>query len=388
LLSPHPDPPGFPTKSGLRLPELDGLRGCAILLVIVWHYAAGRAQPIPGTVMAFLIQPFKIAWTGVDLFFVLSGFLIGGILLDQRNSPSYFKTFYIRRICRIFPLWYLWMALWLLIPAILHYFQLGADPDIFGDTSQPWPYLFFVQNIAMAEGHYWGPHWVSVTWSLAIEEQFYIILPLLIRFLPARVLPWFFGGLILLAVVLRQALYGSGVPGLDGYLLLPCRADALLLGVLCAWSIRHQEISSALIRSRRQLAAAGVFLASGMMALAYISPDIPSHLMNVYGFTWVASFYAVLILLVVLKPEGAVGAIFRFMPLRRLGMIAFGVYLIHKTMWHVVDNLARHLPAEFSYAAGRTGVSLISLVATLAAAQLLWAFFEKKVIEYGHSYKY
>jgi len=371
------------------LPELDGLRGLAILLVVVYHYASGPADPASGTVMEVLIQPFKIAWTGVDLFFVLSGFLIGGILLDHRTSPRYFKTFYIRRICRIFPLYYFWIALYLLIPAILGHFELGAYPAIFGDGGWPWPYLFFVQNIAMANGLHWGPHWVSVTWSLAVEEQFYIVLPLLIRFLPVRVIPWVLGGLILFAVVLRHALYGGPpMQGLSGYLLLPCRADALLIGVLCAWSLRQKEIRSVLILSRRPLIGTGVLLAIGMMALAYRSPNFLSPMMNVYGYTWVALFYAVLLLLVVLNPVGKIAAIFRFTPLRRLGMIAYSVYLMHLAMSHVTSNLARHLSPSFYYAAGETGLRLISLIATLAMAQLLWVSFEKKMIEYGHSYKY
>jgi peptidoglycan/LPS O-acetylase OafA/YrhL len=120
-----PDQPASPTKLGFRLPELDGLRGCAILLVVIWHYVSQPANPAPGTVLALLVQPFKIAWSGVDLFFVLSGFLIGGILLDHRSSPRYFKTFYIRRICRIFPLYYFWIALYLLIPRFWATFNLA-----------------------------------------------------------------------------------------------------------------------------------------------------------------------------------------------------------------------------------------------------------------------
>jgi len=371
------------------MPELDGLRGCAILLVVIWHYAAQPANPAPGTVLALMIQPFKISWSGVDLFFVLSGFLIGGILLDHRTSLRYFKTFYTRRICRIFPLYYFWIALYLLIPAILTHFQLGTYPDIFGEERRPWPYLFFVQNIAMVKGLYWGPYWLNLTWSLAIEEQFYIVLPLLIRFLPLRALPWVLVFLIVLAVALRYALYGDpDASGFPGFLLLPCRADALLLGVLCAWSIRQNEIRSFLSRSRRVLSLLAVLLAAGVIVLAFQSPGIFSPVMNVYGFTWIALFYSALLLLIVLKPDGKAAAVFRFMPLRRLGMIAYGIYLIHHAMLLVVFNLAFHLSEPFFYAAGAARLTLISLIATLATAQLLWVSFEKRMIGYGHSYRY
>jgi len=86
-----------------RLPELDGLRGLAILMVLLEHYAAESTYGARGTLSVTLSRISRLGWTGVDLFFVLSGFLIGGILLDFRHSPSYLKTFYIRRAHRILP---------------------------------------------------------------------------------------------------------------------------------------------------------------------------------------------------------------------------------------------------------------------------------------------
>ena len=97
-----------------RILELDGIRGVAILLVVLYHYVA---VPIPADASAgllFVRQLFSNNWSGVDLFFVLSGFLITGILIDHRNTRHYFKVFYIRRISRIFPLYYLFLSLFLL----------------------------------------------------------------------------------------------------------------------------------------------------------------------------------------------------------------------------------------------------------------------------------
>ena len=90
-----------------RIPELDGVRGLAISLVLVWHYLFGVFAPPDNSVLAALWGLAALSWSGVDLFFVLSGFLIGGILLDHRDSPHYFRTFYIRRACRILPLYFL-----------------------------------------------------------------------------------------------------------------------------------------------------------------------------------------------------------------------------------------------------------------------------------------
>ena len=106
-MTPEAAAPGRePAEPSPRMPELDGLRGAAILLVLIWHFWAGLAQPATGSIAALLAWPFHFAWSGVDLFFVLSGFLIGGILIDQRSATNYFRIFYFRRACRILPLYY------------------------------------------------------------------------------------------------------------------------------------------------------------------------------------------------------------------------------------------------------------------------------------------
>jgi peptidoglycan/LPS O-acetylase OafA/YrhL len=97
-----------------RIPELDGVRGLAILLVLVWHYFQNGFGGVPiarGAWQAYSFAMLRLTWSGVDLFFVLSGFLIGGILLDAKTSDHYYRTFYVRRMYRISPLYFLWMAL-------------------------------------------------------------------------------------------------------------------------------------------------------------------------------------------------------------------------------------------------------------------------------------
>ena len=92
--------------SSYRYPALDGLRGVAILMVLSWNFAS-ELHPASGTALSYLQALARLNWSGVDLFFVLSGFLIGGILIDNRGAKNYFQVFYIRRACRIFPLYYL-----------------------------------------------------------------------------------------------------------------------------------------------------------------------------------------------------------------------------------------------------------------------------------------
>jgi peptidoglycan/LPS O-acetylase OafA/YrhL len=203
-----------------RVRELDGIRGLAIALVLVWHYVHAQLQQVePGTPLAFFKQAVSFTWSGVDLFFVLSGFLIAGILLDHREAENYFRVFYIRRVCRIFPLYYAHFALFVMLLA----FGVGLAPGLywlFDTAGLPlWSYATFTQNIVMASRVVMGSDWLAVTWSLAIEEQFYLVLPFIIRFTPPRALPWILGGLLLMAPVLRAA-----VPGAWAVIGMPWRA--------------------------------------------------------------------------------------------------------------------------------------------------------------------
>jgi len=190
-------------SSSRRVPELDGLRGVAILLVLIYHGISDVLPPsgLPARLMAV----GRLGWSGVDLFFVLSGFLIGGILLDVRPSPNYFKTFYLRRAYRILPIYGVSMVLF-----SLRFIRPGgvASLGVFSQSPIPWlSYVTFTQNLWMAALGSFGVGALAATWSLAVEEQFYLTAPLIVRKVdPKRLV------LILLMVVagsplLRTVLY-------------------------------------------------------------------------------------------------------------------------------------------------------------------------------------
>ncbi|BBB96979.1 MULTISPECIES: acyltransferase family protein [Bradyrhizobium] len=187
-------------SAGPRSESLDALRGLAISAVIARHYFE-----------------FKYGMLGVDLFFVVSGFLIGGILLDSREQPGYFSSFYGRRAFRILPLY------WLLL--------LIATPDHWGY------YLFFLQAVPWLQFSYPMTEPTFVSWTLAIEEQFYLILPLLIWSLPREWLVRVLWCGVLIAPVCRW-LFHAHLPDLSWEFLLPCRLDELFGGVLLACFVR------------------------------------------------------------------------------------------------------------------------------------------------------
>jgi peptidoglycan/LPS O-acetylase OafA/YrhL len=122
------------TGSGARIPELDGLRGLAILLVIVCHYVASAEGGITNFWLGHFLRALSVGWSGVDLFFVLSGFLIGGILIDSRTSPRYFRTFYLRRVYRILPIYYSWIFLYTIVVALGVYALPGELPTSKGTS--------------------------------------------------------------------------------------------------------------------------------------------------------------------------------------------------------------------------------------------------------------
>ena len=169
-------------NSSTRIPALDGLRGIAILLVLIVHTISDfHFDHHP--VLTWLVRMSRLSWSGVDLFFVLSGFLIGGILLDARDSPNYFKTFYIRRAYRILPLYFVVLILaWLTFESGQLGWLRGAWAELFSGRISWWTFFTFTQNIAMALiGPFIGRAGLSQTWSLAVEEQFYLTLPLVVR---------------------------------------------------------------------------------------------------------------------------------------------------------------------------------------------------------------
>src|ERR1700741_834818 len=155
------------------IPQFDGLRGLAILLVLIGHSGFLEAMPDAGML--------EYTRFGVDLFFVLSGFLITGILLDSKESPHYFRNFYPRRVLRIWPLYYLVLFLAFVVAPL---FQPAMRPTAARDWSA---FAFYVQNIVFAHRVTY-PFGLGATWSLAVEEQFYLTWPLLVFLLKKRTL--------------------------------------------------------------------------------------------------------------------------------------------------------------------------------------------------------
>jgi len=369
-----------------RIPELDGLRGLAILLVLLDHYLS--APRFDGT-SRFWSLFFKLlagGQVGVDLFFVLSGFLIGGILLESRESPNYFRTFYLRRVHRILPVYYSFILIYLAVLGIVHFYAPGVSTSS-ADFSHLFQYPVFIQNFFWSKTHL---EWLclGVTWSLAIEEQFYLCAPLVIRYLSVRRLRSVLVVVILLAPLLRLALFlGPKEYHYLATLSMPCRADSLALGMLGALAWRSERFHM-FLRENPKLPARVLmflFLVVGPLLPWMYKPRGP--LWGSVGYSTLAFFFLALLLFVLVRRESWLAGVMRLSPLRELGTISYCVYIIHAPILHGIHYLLLHSSPSIDSLRGALA-TLLALLATLGVAALSWHFMEKPLIKRGHRFVY
>jgi peptidoglycan/LPS O-acetylase OafA/YrhL len=371
-----------------RIPELDGLRGIAIAMVLVCHYFVIEFAVRHEFLAAFLNGSLGLMWSGVDLFFVLSGFLIGGILLDARESTNFFGVFYTRRFFRIVPIYALVLLLFPIGAAALRLAPAGGFSWLFANPMPWYSYTTFTQNFWMAGRGSEGANWLAPTWSLAVEEQFYLTLPLAIRLLSRRNLIRCLVVFICWAPVLRIALMSRWPSnGFVELVLMPCRADALLMGVLTAVAIRDREWRKRITRSTHFFPVLIGVLVAGVALLGRFAPGIPFLLMRSIGFTWLALFYVSVLLFALTRPDSLLSRTLRNRGLAWLGAIAYGVYLTHQAVQGLIYGyFGRRPPGILDWSDFL--LVLTSLAITLAICRLSWTYFEKPLVQMGHRAKY
>lgn len=406
-----------PIDANRRIPELDGLRGVAILLVLFFH-SCGSSNFLP----RYLVAIARLSWSGVDLFFVLSGFLLGGILLDAKASPVYFKTFYARRAYRILPLYGLTLAVFWLISAVLNIESSNAAFHWLFSGAFPWyVYATFTQNFAMTVSGTLGSAWLGVTWSLAVEEQFYLTLPPIIRYVRRLRLPYVVGAIIVAAPVCRALLRIVSDAEVGSYVLMPCRADALMLGVVAALLFRSDRAFAFLVSHKRLIYGIQTLLLGGMIwmlrkevglipegTLSEVAFGLPETVeqplssiselwlvFRTYGraaiselnYTWIALFYSGLLLIAATQRESLFSRGLRYRWLMEIGTIAYGTYLFHHGVLGLFYGIVRGaLPVIQSVS--DLGLTAIALATTLLLAKVSWIYFERPLVRRAHRYRY
>lgn len=225
---PPPLPPPTPAAQQTRLPFLDGLRGIGILAVMLYHFTNG--VDVDNEAMDGFVGVFTLFYMGVDVFFLVSGFLITRILIRAAATKKSVYAFMMRRAIRIFPpYWFYLIACLTILPAIGHYSARSYINDHW-----IW-FITYTNNILIAlEG--WPASYLSHLWSLAVEEQFYLLWPLLF-IVPILRRNWFLilSLCVALPSVLRVLILETNLSGYAGYVLLPTRMDPLALGAMIAF---------------------------------------------------------------------------------------------------------------------------------------------------------
>lgn len=343
-----------------HLPSLDGLRGVAVLAVLAFHVTVWFRRGSQSQLESSLQNAAMFGRYGVDLFFVLSGFLITQILLASRGMPGYFRVFYARRALRIFPLYYVYLV------AV----ALGCafSPSAWAVFSRAWPwYALYLTNVQFV---FFGQATVEATrhlWSLAVEEQFYLVWPVVVAWLPRRsLLPS--TCVLIAAVVVGRYLWGQQAPGPYAvYMSTWTRADALLIGAVLALVRKNERAWSRLVRA-----------APYLTALAWLC-WLPSL------FQWFDRFEAhysmvalqsagLLVLCVAADERGGGVPLLRAAVLQRVGAISYGIYVFHYALAVNEDALVSRVlgPQRTTWSA-----SLVLVGATAyAAASLSYRYLE------------
>lgn len=360
-----------------RIPALDGIRGLAISLVLWFHTYGPLRNNIPNhPFLGKITELGSFTLSGVDLFFVLSGFLIGGILLDAVNSPSYFSTFYIRRAYRILPPYAAILVLTLVM-------------NLCFQREHLWQFLYyplFLQNFQMAATASWGAIHLEVTWSLAVEEQFYLTMPWIVRAVSRRTLALILLVLIVAAPLLRAILlYAFPDNWLTARVLMPCRADTLAIGVLIALGLRTPSAVS--IMRRYAWVAYALLAVLSVIGLRALWGGFEPLVGKAFGLDY--SFFAILYGLLLLSTflSRRLSAIFSFGLLRFMGSIAYGLYLVHLPVRLMLEKALVYFRPKSGSAADIL-VTTVSVGVSIAVATVSWKYFEKPLVQRGHRYTY
>ncbi len=360
---------------GRPLHGLDGLRGLAILGVLCAHFL--NRWPGDGPLDRALIAALGLGWAGVDLFFVLSGLLITGILVDTLGGRGWWSSFLVRRALRIFPLYYLALALfgWL-GPA------LGLiDPWTFGRWG--WWYWAYLGNWAFAFQQVIPP--LSHFWSLAVEEQFYLGWPLVVLAARGRRLAWVAGALFLAGPLLRAwVVYGTGWPAGSAYRVTPGRLDQLALGALLAVALRDAWLRPLLLRAWPALAAGG---AAGFLALGLANGPFDMHRapLELWSHTFLGlAFAGLLVAAVATEGTGApLQRLLRARPLQVLGRVSYGVYVLHYFVHLTALAWLGARPWGAALLGDRAGYALYAALGaglSVALAEVSWRLVERPAL--------
>lgn len=344
-----------------HIPQLDVLRGVAVLVVMLYHVT----DLVP---RLHLKAAFGFGYAGVDLFFVLSGFLITGILVKSKDSQKYFRNFYARRALRIWPLYYLLLFFTFILLPVIH---PSLKASIFS-LCRPWQaFPLFLQNLTLKRQAF---DTLRVTWSLAIEEQFYLVWPVIVWLAPRRVLkPLALSG-ICLSTVLRWSVLVGLIAPLTIYMNTLTRLDGLSLGAFLAlWVPEAND---------RVVKLAGLFVVVlAFPAAVAVGRVQPGH-WSFFGLV-AASFAGTLCLAITTT------ALSKPSFLRYTGKISYALYLVHVPVFTFVSAYGLgNIFFAHSPVMADAAMFVLSFALCYAVAAASWHFLESRILKLKSRFEY
>jgi peptidoglycan/LPS O-acetylase OafA/YrhL len=369
MAAPSPRHRSAPTAHSIvraaHVTALDGVRGIAILLVLFFHFPAPFAW----------LRPLKaIGWCGVDLFFVLSGYLITGILYSSANKAHYYRNFYVRRILRIFPLYYGFMVMTLLIlPRFVNPYWLGLE-TLDGRVMNYFLYYSNYANVFVG----WAPVSLGAFWSLAIEEHFYLFWPMFIKITPKNKLLVWCAVFALLSLLSRLVIAVSHVTWLADYYLTTSRADSLIVGAMTAILVRQYPDWG----QRWMMTIGGTTLivlsAVAVWRRGMTFVDWP---MRTFGYSLLALLFASVVWLAG-NTRGRTSRLLENPILVTFGKYSYSLYVFHMLVLTVCE---RWLGPRLFPVVGWNGnaplpLFVVSMTVVFALAYLSWRFYESPLL--------
>ena len=381
--------PPSSAPSATHIPALDGLRGIAVLLVMLLHFSMMTPN---GPLDSAFSLTFDTGWLGVDLFFVLSGFLITGILFDAKGGAFFFRNFYLRRSLRIFPLYYAFLCGVLLV---LPWLAPGSMERLDG---QGWLWSYLSNFLFVRVGWEGMPEHTIHLWSLAIEEQFYLLWPLVVFLFDRKNLIRVALIAIAGAIVFRAVAFFIWPNGIAGYALLPARVDSLAMGGLLALVIRGPEGKSEVSQLARRLLLPGLGLLAAAVGWSMVFspqegllPPLKLHT-QLLGYTGMMLLSGALILLAVAESgsERLRNAL-TWKPLMALGKYSYGLYMIHVPVRDVIRMWRHNVPLPRvlgSQLPAQIGIFILGMGVSVLLALLSWNLFEKHFLKLKDYFPY
>jgi peptidoglycan/LPS O-acetylase OafA/YrhL len=361
-----------------RIIELDGLRGTAVILVMIHHYFTGilpDGLPFWAGLARDVTAPFFLS--GVDLFFVISGFIVGGIIIDNVGKPGFFRSFYIRRTTRIFPLYFGMLFLFLIANAVNAIWPNRMGLWLLKDNMPLWSYVVFMQNYFMAIDGQAGGKMFAMAWSVATEEHFYLMFPALLFFTGLRRTSAICMSLLIVCPIIRELAFAKW-GFFAAYVPFPARADTIAYGVLIAMTIRAWP--DALRSASVQRAFVALAILSALLVISYDTHVL--HFGPGIRFSALAFFYACVLIVGVIG-SGRLASILRSKTLVWFGFVSYALYMFHQTVNGLMHAFVLDQPPQMlTWTDFR--VTSCSVAIAILAAWLSTKQYEARIRKWGY----